>query len=297
MSKFIIFLDIDGTLLDEKYRCNHPQISSLISKLGRKGVKFALNSNRSLEDLLPLASKFKINGPLVCENGLFAYVPQEDKTIYFMGQMELNKIKSAKDLLSTWLSEFASKHDRRLLYKRVDTVKWIGKNKSYKYHPNDMIVLDNKFRKYTTSAHIRRVVGGKLVKDLESLKMIRRYLTDRFADEDLERIVSVGASESFGNLLIFSSKASKRTAVSKLIKKEYKDYKVIAIGDEVADSEMVKGVGEFWTTANADYKVSNLADKISTHKYAKGVNELLVRFSYDILSDERISSHRDSRSG
>ena len=67
-SRKLIFLDIDGTLLDSSYASNDENLSEIIKKLQDSGkYVFGLNSNRSIEDMLPIARDFSINGPLIGE--------------------------------------------------------------------------------------------------------------------------------------------------------------------------------------------------------------------------------------
>jgi len=57
----LIFLDIDGALLDARYMSNDPDLTLYITQLQtEKEYVFGLNSNRSLEDILPIAKAFAI---------------------------------------------------------------------------------------------------------------------------------------------------------------------------------------------------------------------------------------------
>ena len=65
MAKYLITLDVDGTLLDNNYRSNSPTINSVIEQLTREGNIFVINSNRSLEDMQSVARTFDLHGPLI----------------------------------------------------------------------------------------------------------------------------------------------------------------------------------------------------------------------------------------
>ena len=101
MTKTIYFLDIDGTLLDEKYISNCPNLATEISHQEELGMVFALNSNRAIKDLLPVASEFNIQGPLICENGLFAYLPKSKRKIYLVEKSHLKQLVEIKKLFSS----------------------------------------------------------------------------------------------------------------------------------------------------------------------------------------------------
>lgn len=171
-NKTLIFLDIDGTLLDEKYKCNYSRLANLIEKLERNDIVFSLNSNRSLEDLLPVAKQFKINGPLVCENGLFTYLPKSRKTIFLISREKLKKLKDAKRTITLWIKNTKVLLNKKIHYKSTDTVALTTKTKSYSKFENSDFIFDNKFRNYTISAHIRNVANGKLQNDIQILRSL-----------------------------------------------------------------------------------------------------------------------------
>jgi len=276
MGKNIFFLDIDGTLLDESYLCNYPKLMFLIKDMQNKGMVFSLNSNRAIEDLLPVASQFGITGPLVCENGLFAYLPSEKTNIFFVDKNHINQLKKIKRLFRDWLDDFAVENNISLSYKRIDTVKLATKESPSNYPNQSILVFDNKFRKYTISAHIKKCIDGKLVKDFSILGKINDFIKEKLIKNNYDNYINVTFSEDFGNLLIFSKMVNKKTGVVFLQKNYFKDYKVVGIGNELSDFKMVENVGEFWTVNNAKRNIKALAKKISTSNFSNGVYELIV---------------------
>ncbi|MDP3994240.1 MAG: HAD hydrolase family protein [bacterium] len=278
-AKHLIFLDIDGTLLDPEYRINCSELKLRLKSLQSQGnFVFCLNSNRSLQDLFPIAKQFDISGPLVCENGLFAYLPRSKKKILLTNKKNIEKMIKVKKNFKFWILETAQILKKSVYYKKTDTVKLINKVKKNNFPGDSILVFDNKYRKYTVSAHIKRLVSGALTKDLLSLRKLEIIVRKKIKQLGLSKIIEVGTSEVFGNLLIYSKLINKRTGVKYLISKYYRNYKVIAIGDESSDANMVEGLGEFWMVGNGTKDAKKSASKIAKYKYTKGVNELLKKY-------------------
>ena len=81
--RILIFLDIDGTLITPAQKTNSNSLPRLIRELGKQGILFGLNSNRSIEDLQPLYRKFFLNGPIIAENGVY-FIPAPKKKKHFL---------------------------------------------------------------------------------------------------------------------------------------------------------------------------------------------------------------------
>lgn len=277
MGKYLIFLDIDGTLLTPDYKNNFPLLINKIKDLQKKGnIVFSLNSNRSLHDLLPIAQEFGILGPLICENGIFVYFQNLRKKVILAPLQSLKKMKEIKRLFKKWVMESQNIVGKKMHYFKADTVSFIKDGtKHLEFPENSIILLDNKFRDYTISAHVRRLEFGKMVKDLQALKSLREYIEKQIKNNGFNQIVTVSSSDVFCNLLIYPKFVNKKTGVMFLKEKYYKDYKVIAIGDEITDFKMVEGIGDFWTVANASDQLKKISLKVAKNIYAKGVYELI----------------------
>lgn len=275
--KYLFFLDIDGTLLDSKYKTNYLGLKRKIESLqARQKFAFCLNSNRSIQDLLPVAKQFGIKGPLICENGLFAYLPKSNREVLLTDKKMLNMLISVKNSFKKWILQYGQELKLKIIYRKTDTVKLMNDSGAKKNFENSIFVFDNKFRKYTISAHVRRFTSGNMNKDLNSLKKLQKFITEKVKILGLSDSIEIGSSDTFGNLLVYSKLISKRTGVKHLINNYYRGYKVIAIGDESSDARMVQDIGEFWTLNNATAEVKNVANKVAIESHTKGVNELLL---------------------
>lgn len=283
MIKGLVFLDIDGTLIDSNYQSNSKELPHLIADLQNKNYIFVLNSNRALEDLTPIAKQFNIDGLLVCENGCYIYNQREDKKLPLMDDVETNKVIEFKKEYENFVKKIATKLNKRIIYKLADTVKSVTEKNDItksKDKPGTVYFLDNIYRKYTISSHVKEYDGIKLQKNLEILELFYNSIKNEIETSEYKEFLTVSYSNDFGNILIYPSCTSKTMGVKYIVQKYFdSNVPVLAIGDETNDYKMIDGFGSFWTVYNASIEVKELASKVATNKYSSGVFELLKEFA------------------
>lgn len=274
-SRKLIFLDIDGTLLDSSYASNDENLSEIIKKLQDSGkYVFGLNSNRSIEDMLPIARDFSINGPLIGENGIFAHDLKDDKTEFFLSKSDLAELRSQKKIIEEAIADCleSTYGTSRVLWRNVDTVEAISKKIiDPDYKEGDIVVLNNSFRRYTTSAHVFIFKNNQLNK-LPTVQV--RELLKNLSEHSLSFDLTITYDPNFCNILVYSNLVSKRSAVEKIMA-EYINYDLYSIGDEINDYYMTKGIGTFLAVGNAIKKVREKASICSASENTSGVVELL----------------------
>ncbi len=268
----VILLDIDGTLLSPSYASNEPKLKATISKMQETGYVFILNSNRSLEDLVPIAKQFSIRGPVIGENGIFCYDPVFKKTDFFLPPIELEKLRVAKLTIENLVQECLRRlyEGQRVYWEEVDTVKLLSGNEARNYEDGSIVALNNKFRKYTVSVHLFEYIRGKLC-PIDRLKQIEYCIKTSTSDSN----IVITSSKDFSNILMYSSKASKRLAIKSMLRTIKFDTPIFGVGDEMSDYLMVEGVGDFLAVANSPLAVRSRAVKSSRRKYTAGVHELI----------------------
>lgn len=275
IKKPLVVLDIDGTLLDENYHANNPDLPSYISQLEANGIAFCINSNRSLHDLLPVAEQFNITGPLIGENGLFIYSPKTNSCTYLLEKGKLEAVAKIKDGAEKLLFEQLQKafYPSPVHWEDIDTVDKISHDHNGKYEEGAVIVLNNKYRQFTVSAHLKRVKDGSLVSMREEVAQVAGEFQEKLGQTDT---IDVSYSQLFANILVSSHFASKRQALQSLREQANGGYnQIYVIGDEKSDFMMVEGIGTFLTTNNANKDVQSLAQGVSQSSYSQGVTELL----------------------
>lgn len=272
----LFFLDIDGTLLDASYKSNDGSLKSYMQQ--HPQWTFGLNSNRAMQDLLPVAEQFGITGPIIGENGLFAYYPSSKKITYFLNEGQLHELTAIKQYAEKRLLDILKAYFKTEVYwENADTVDVLSRKQATPYAEGSVVVLNNKFREYTVSAHIKIYKDGKLVPITDQLGIITEQLQTALADKP----VKVASSPTFSNILVFANTISKRTAIEALQQNEFAHVKLYAIGDELGDFYMVKGIGTFLTVANSLPEVKKHAKICSQKSYAQGVHELLENIAHN----------------
>ncbi len=256
---FLIFLDIDGTLIQENQRPNTKRLPSVIQKLERKGFVFGLNSNRSFEDIQSVYNEFGLNGPVVLENG-----------VYFKKKLNTRRTFLARDksrlraYIVRFAKAFVAENDIDAEVCSMDTVAAILSGTRLK----GVQILINKFRLYTGSVHVYR--DGE--RDRSLAEELAAYLRKEL--KAAKRSVDVIVTGEFGNIIINPKGVSKTTAFRKL-RSFYPNHTFVMIGDDAADAKTLGEVDHFFAVGNAAEEARKAAEHVAKETHTKGVIETL----------------------
>ncbi|MCZ2720665.1 HAD-IIB family hydrolase [Marinomonas sp. 15G1-11] len=72
---FIVFTDLDGTLLDHHTYSFNAAIPAL-AKLKNKKIPIIPNTSKTFDELLPILQQLQLNSPFIVENGAAVYIPE-----------------------------------------------------------------------------------------------------------------------------------------------------------------------------------------------------------------------------
>ncbi len=259
----IIFLDIDGTLLDKNQKSNAPGLPSLIRQLARRGFQFGLNSNRAYEDVLPIIKAFHLTGPFVLENGAYI-LPALDKKKIFTKRMPADIPSRVKRSLSAVMS--AKFPAAKLVY--ADTVQLIKKGN----WPQGIWFFANRNRKFSASIHNR--VNGRpsfplavwIAKELNAHFRIRQ--------PDLKAIAN-----RHGGTVTIEVKGVHKGSSLRMVRQLYPGTPLVAIGDGEGDIVLRPYVDGLYAVRNAIPQLKKVSDGIATRPLARGVVEILKTLS------------------
>lgn len=271
--KQIIFIDIDGTLLDSHYRANSNDVADYVARLQKKGVVFALNSNRAFEDMVPVAKQFGIDGPLIAENGMFYATAHDEEQNLLLSLQAAQKIRQTKlDFEQELKSLLDKKYGDRYLWVEADTVELLSQEQpSIGAQIGSLVFVNNKYRTYTTSVHVfRQTKDGLSQVPPETVDAICAEMSP-WADGNG---FTVTHGHEFANILGYTTYTSKYAAAQEL-KKVYADIQFAAIGNEYYDAQMIDGIGVFYAVANATDEAKRAAAYIATNSTTLGVVEVL----------------------
>jgi hydroxymethylpyrimidine pyrophosphatase-like HAD family hydrolase len=240
---------------------NDKRLPSLINHLSKDGFLFGLNSNRSLEDVSPIYKKFNLNGPIILENGVYFIFKR--KKIFLLAKPKIITPRFIEGILVA----FIKKENLNATIKIHDSVKALTSSITA---ATPLLFLVNKYRKFTGSIHILRY--GK--RDRILAQKLTEFIGKEFRQSKLD--FTVTCPETFGNVIFYPKKSSKRMALQK-IKAYYPRYHFYMIGDEMNDFKAIHKIGTFLTTGNATPRVKTMAFYVAKNTYTKGLVEILNR--------------------
>ena len=71
--KFVLFTDLDGTLLDANYSCE--LVKPVVKELKRKGVPIVFCTTKTRAECEYYRRELRINDPFIVENGSAIFIP------------------------------------------------------------------------------------------------------------------------------------------------------------------------------------------------------------------------------
>jgi len=271
MAKYLITLDVDGTLLDNNYRSNSPTINSVIEQLTREGNIFVINSNRSLEDMQSVARTFDLHGPLIGENGSFIYDQVSGSMEVLLsaeGQRQINEMRA-----SVWL----------LIEQRFPGAKFmIGDTTDINKHIDvqdipagcDSVFIMNEFRKYSISVHAKKIADGLMVRDIDLARRLFDVVSQAIRDHGWQ--LRAEYTDSYANVLVLPIEVTKPQALHRLTEK-FQQFLSVVIGDDAADKPMRAEIDYFFVVNNGTSEAKTMADYVAEQPITKGVEEILLK--------------------
>ena len=258
-ARMLVLLDIDGTLLNVRQKTNVQELPALIKKMSSPNFQFGLNSNRSLEDVLPVIRKFNLTGPFILENG--AYILKNvggRKTI--APNLPPKPITAIKRFILGAFEKFPD-----FKYEYTDTTRLVRDDR----WPDGNWFFLNKNRKYSASIHNR--VNG--VADFKVALRLAGELNKLFRSE--KSPFQAHASRHGSTVTIGPKSISKSTALD-TVNRLYPDSLIIAIGDGEADLTLHGHVDRLYAVSNAVPQLKQAADYTAKKPMTAGVKEILI---------------------
>jgi len=246
---FIIFSDLDGTLLDKNYSFKGAE--DTIKKIKKMKIPLVLCSSKTYEEIIRLRNKMNNNDPFIVENGGAIFIPENyfKKDFSYSYKKDsfkiielLNKKISLKEILGKIAKEIdikiltidemtieeiseltgLSKNDAELAKKRRFSIPFLILNSDEKIPILKKKIKENKlyFTQGEKFYYITTSTKGKAVKKLLEI----------FKDEFNKKIISIGIGDSYNDLPLleavdipilmkkFSGKYEERINLPNLIK-------------------------------------------------------------------------------
>jgi hydroxymethylpyrimidine pyrophosphatase-like HAD family hydrolase len=270
--KYLIVLDVDGTLVDSEYRATSPTIYSVIDQMQKEGHLFVLNSNRSMEDIMRVANHFGITGYVIGENGCFiSSIETGDQTI-----LESQKTIDEIDTLKKNIPEIISQNFQQAKFIISDTTDF-NKHLDTQDRPDSIekYFIMNEYRKYSLSIHVRKIAEDQIAKDAQTTKIFYNLIKDYIEKNELKLLAQY--TETYSNVLVCSCENNKTTAFKILTEKLPKNFTKVIIADDLIDKPALNEINYFFVVNNAADSVKAVAHYVSHESITKGVEDILLK--------------------
>ncbi|MFV0453315.1 MAG: HAD family hydrolase [Propioniciclava sp.] len=267
MQRKAVFIDVDGTLVDERGQLPASAVTA-IRRARERGHRVFLATGRSVGELWPEILAIGFDG-MVCASGSYVEVAGEPLLERYLSQDQIRRIRDYFDagvgtfFLQGHAANYASAEAKARLWARVE---------------HDAVPRDGAFTfidTIVTDADPARVEVSKVIY-FEARVAIDAI---RAAFPDLEVVpasVSV-LGESAGELALAGiTKAAGIDAVLGHLGVDLSD--TFALGDSYNDLEMLEHVAVGIAMANAPEAVKTVADDVTGTPETDGVAEALARY-------------------
>lgn len=215
LNKLILF-DIDGTLVRADRSISSAVLKNTIRTYVAKGVLFGINTNRPIEEALPLYRTLRLNGPMIVEDGagykLDAFAPCK---IAVRGLRKINR--KVINFLQHWVKTRTG--DKFTLR--------IGRDKSYLSDARiPLLILITPQRIFTASIYVR--VNGRI--NPRALQAIYELLKKEFLRG--YKGVVIKKIESQGKIIMANSRINRFSTIHRISCHFLKFYDILMISDE-----------------------------------------------------------------
>lgn len=254
-----IYFDIDGCLIDAKYKYNMKMATfrDKIVEAKEKGFIFNLNSNRSLDSILAIRGVVGFDGVVITESGITSYNTQKNTntTIESFSEFPWDKIKSDLEVVGYDV----------ILGTDKSLIRNPNKFKDKCSEANESIFFQNK-RKYTATLYPLKLDNDQVVVgDIETVKDV--------LEENYGGLYDIISGSKYGNLILTPKGSNKGLFLDDNINNN------IAFGDAIVDIDMFKKSHFFGCPANAQEEVKtyvrNNGGYVCKEEFTKGAYEFL----------------------
>lgn len=271
-----IFLDLDGTLLNESKIISQKNISTL-NRLSSKGVKIIISTGRNYTGTLPVLKDTNFTDYIITSNGAAVYDTDTDRPMItdFMSNSLAISLAESLDLDNIMFDLFVN-GEAYMEEKNIEFLKYVD--------------MPDKIRKFIRSNRIivpsimEYLISSK--KDIEKVTINFKTLPDGTI---FKRTETINIIKSFPNLScvtggsnnveVTSSEATKGHAMRKLtglLNIPLSD--TLAIGDSENDLHIIETAGIGVAMDNADDMVKSAADFVTLSNEEDGVSYALEKF-------------------
>lgn len=285
----LVAIDLDGTLLDSYGEVSNKN-KEIIQKAIEKNVEIVLTSGRPIMSVKNLANEIGCNNYIICGNGAITYDIQNKDIIYnrFIEKEKVLQIIRICEENSIFYNVYTkdtiltkSLNYNILFYNQENATKPEDKKTRITLMQNiEQYVQDREDEDYLkiTICDNDKVVFGSIIRKLRTIKDVDvldvAHMSRKLIKDGTENV-----SMEYFYTEITNTNVDKWKAIENLINRlEIKKEEVIAIGDNVNDSEMVKNAGLGIMMENSAPYIKEIADVIVKDNDNNGVAEAIEKY-------------------
>lgn len=275
MTKRVILCDLDGTLIDERYKLTAP-LPALVDLLKRKqaeDVLVGLNSDTPILSLRGWARKLGMQGPLLGEKGQLLWLSPESSPQIYGKRPDLFRSLKERVLVRAH-EEFAD------AFVAVGDVTQFIIHHGGVYGNDRYAVLINGYRQCSFSAYALKSNEGGLSTDAAFFKRFCDLVFSTIGD-DLELLDEPDRNSANGILILHEKGASKNLAVERLMDQVSQDTEITMIGDSDNDIISVARKVKLCAVSNASpllkQKALETGGMVSSKPLTEGVLDIISR--------------------
>lgn len=285
----LVAIDLDGTLLNSYGEVSNKN-KETIQKAIQKNVEIVLASGRPIMSVKNLANEIGCNNYMICGNGAITYDIQNEDIIYnrFLEKEKILKIIRICEENSIFYNVYTkdtiitkSLNYNILFYNQENATKPEDKKTRITIMQNIEDYIKSReeqdYLKITICDNDKIIFGSiirklKLIKDVDILEvehMSRKLIKDGTDNVSIEYFYTE----------ITNTNVDKWKAIEDLIQKlGIKEEEVIAIGDNINDSKMVKNAGLGVMMGNSAPYIKEMADVVVNDNDNDGVAEAIEKY-------------------
>ncbi|MFA5358418.1 MAG: HAD hydrolase family protein [Patescibacteria group bacterium] len=274
--KKIVLLDVDGTILDNRYQFNIEELTWLaaIAKAKAAGFYVGLNSDSPYESLRACYDKWQMNGPIISEKGATVWTPDFELP-QVLAPFKTGAFPVVRNQLRlvTPLKKFGINY-----FVWVDFLNFQEKKAQIK--ANQRVLMVNQFRRHSLSFYaMRNVDGNNIQPDFEVLEAVRDFIKDCLRNghaikkEDLD----IDSNRDYGICIFHHVATTKKNAITWL-NMRYPDYPVFMVGNSMSDYCGPKNVTHL-AVGGASQEFKDFSAYTATADLTEGVVEILKRLT------------------
>ena len=252
----IIFFDLDGTLIDKDFFL-HPNVVEGVQQIKKMGFRVSIATGRSTESAKKFFEVLEIEEKMIVHNG--AVVVDRNLSFEVVDFLDPNIVQEIVDFHSKTPLSFKMHFPDSRIIKSSKKV-WQGEKEEH--------FIVGEIIEDLRGVQLEGVVKVVFFEEAQKIAALKKKLEKQFKTKCLQTHLN--------HIEIFSPNVNKAKGIERAIQSEsYGISKVIAVGDNENDLEMVQQVGMGISTGDEFAKLKTISKRHFSCLYDGRISELV----------------------